>query len=108
MAPSLTGVGSRYITEDVVVEAMTTWSGAMPAVGKLEVLCPPSRYDDAETLPKTPLGVHKGCVGCCQRRVYVCCCIIAGEMDRGGLATLIPVLGLTMGIALRVRSADGW
>lgn len=76
--------------------------------GKMKVLCPPTRYDGAETLPKTPLGVQKECVGCYQRRVYVCCCIMAGEMDRGGLATLIPVLGFTIGIALRVRRADGW
>ena len=31
----------------------------------------------------------------------------AGEMEEGGLGTLIPVLGLTMGIALRLRRADG-
>jgi len=29
-------------------------------------------------------------------------------MDCGGLATRMPVLGLTMGMALRVRSAEGW
>lgn len=48
-----------------------------------------------------------------QRRAYVaccwCCCILAGEIDSGGgEATRIPVLGLTIGIALRVRRADGW
>ena len=43
-----------------------------------------------------------------QRRTYVCCCIWPGEMERGGLATRIPVLGLTMGMALRVRRAEGW
>ena len=43
-----------------------------------------------------------------QRRVYVCCCILTGEMDRGGLATRMPVLGLTMGMALRDRRAEGW
>ena len=32
---------------------------------------------------------------------------MAGEIDEGGLATLIPVLGLTMGIALRERRAEG-
>lgn len=30
---------------------------------------------------------------------------IAGEMDDGGLAKDIPVLGLTIGITLRVRLA---
>jgi len=42
------------------------------------------------------------------RRVNVCCCILAGEMDNGGLATLIPVLGLTIGMAFLVRMAEGW
>lgn len=69
MAPSLTGVSSRYITGDVTVEAMTIWSGEVSVVGKMKVLCPLSRYDDAETLPKTPSGVQKECVGCYQRRV---------------------------------------
>ena len=42
-----------------------------------------------------------------QRRVKVCCCILAGEMDKGGLATLMPVLGLTIGIAFLERMAEG-
>ena len=29
-------------------------------------------------------------------------------MDDGGLGTLMPVLGLTIGIAFRLRKADGW
>lgn len=33
---------------------------------------------------------------------------MAGDIDDGGLATLIPVLGLTMGMAFRVRKAEGW
>jgi len=33
---------------------------------------------------------------------------MAGDIEDGGLATLIPVLGLTMGMALRVRNAEGW
>jgi hypothetical protein len=41
-------------------------------------------------------------------RAAVACCIIPGEIDDGGLATRMPVLGLTMGIAFLVRSADGW
>jgi hypothetical protein len=41
-------------------------------------------------------------------RVAVVCCIIPGEIDDGGLATRMPVLGLTMGIAYVARSADGW
>ena len=32
---------------------------------------------------------------------------MAGEIDEGGLGTLIPVLGLTIGIAFRVRKAEG-
>ena len=36
------------------------------------------------------------------------CCIIPGEIDDGGLATRIPVLGFTIGMAFRVRTADGW
>ena len=36
------------------------------------------------------------------------CCIIPGEMDDGGLATRMPVMGLTMGIAFLVRRAEGW
>lgn len=43
-----------------------------------------------------------------QRRTNVCCCILAGDIDSGGLATLIPVLGFTIGIAFLVRIADGW
>lgn len=35
------------------------------------------------------------------------CCIMAGEMDVGGLDKVIPVLGLTIGMTLRVRAADG-
>jgi len=46
------------------------------------------------------------------RRAAVVCCIIPGEtefgIEFGGLATRIPVLGLTIGIAFRVRTADGW
>jgi len=33
---------------------------------------------------------------------------MAGEIDKGGLGTLMPVLGFTIGIAFRVRKADGW
>jgi len=43
-----------------------------------------------------------------QRRLIVCCCILAGDTDWGGLDMLIPVLGLTMGIAFRIRVAAGW
>lgn len=32
---------------------------------------------------------------------------MAGEMEDGGLGTRMPVLGLTIGMALRVRRADG-
>jgi len=42
-----------------------------------------------------------------QRRATVCCCIIPGEIDDGGLETRIPVLGLTIGIAFRERTAEG-
>jgi hypothetical protein len=39
----------------------------------------------------------------------VCCCILAGDTDGGGLAMVIPVDGLMMGMALpRVRVAAGW
>ena len=33
---------------------------------------------------------------------------MAGDMEEGGLGTRMPVLGLTMGMALRVRKAEGW
>lgn len=33
---------------------------------------------------------------------------MAGDIDEGGEGTRMPVLGLTMGMALRVRRADGW
>lgn len=36
------------------------------------------------------------------------CCILAGETDDGGLAMVIPVAGLMMGMALRPRVAAGW
>jgi len=36
------------------------------------------------------------------------CCILAGDTDGGGLDMLIPVVGLTIGIALRTRVAAGW
>jgi hypothetical protein len=35
-------------------------------------------------------------------------CIMPGEIDEGGLETRMPVLGLTMGMAFRVRTAEGW
>lgn len=35
-------------------------------------------------------------------------CILAGDTDCGGLDMLIPVLGFTIGIALRIRVAAGW
>ena len=46
-----------------------------------------------------------------QRRppyVAVCCCIMAGDIEDGGLGTRMPVFGFTMGMALRVRRAAGW
>ena len=33
---------------------------------------------------------------------------MAGDIEDGGLGTRMPVLGLTMGMALRVRKAEGW
>lgn len=36
------------------------------------------------------------------------CCILAGDTDGGGLDMLIPVVGLTIGIAFRTRVAAGW
>jgi len=42
------------------------------------------------------------------RRTAPACCIIPGETDDdGGLATRMPVLGLTIGIAAAFL-ADGW
>jgi hypothetical protein len=35
------------------------------------------------------------------------CCILAGDTDGGGLDMLTPVWGFTIGIALRIRVADG-
>jgi hypothetical protein len=38
-----------------------------------------------------------------------CCCILAGDTDWGGLAIVMPVEGLMIGMALpRVRVAAGW
>jgi hypothetical protein len=34
-------------------------------------------------------------------------CIKPGEMDVGGLDKVTPVLGLTIGMPLRTRTADG-
>ena len=34
-------------------------------------------------------------------------CIEAGEIEVGGLVKVMPVLGLTIGITLRVRTAEG-
>lgn len=34
-------------------------------------------------------------------------CMLDGETDGGGLAMVVPVAGLTMGMALRARVADG-
>lgn len=42
-----------------------------------------------------------------QRRDAYGCCILAGDTERGGLATA-RVVGSTIGIALRVRCARGW
>lgn len=39
---------------------------------------------------------------------WVAGCIRLGETDCGGLDMLRPVIGLTMGMALRVRVAAGW
>lgn len=37
------------------------------------------------------------------------CCILAGDTDGGGLAIVIPVSGLMMGMAdPRARVAEGW
>jgi hypothetical protein len=36
------------------------------------------------------------------------CCILAGDADGDGLDMVMPVAGLMMGIAFRVRVADGW
>lgn len=33
---------------------------------------------------------------------------MAGDIEEGGLGTRMPVLGLTIGMALRVRKAEGW
>lgn len=49
-------------------------------------------------------GSQPGTWRCYHRRW---CCIIPGEMDVGGLVKVMPVLGLTMGMTLRVRDADG-
>jgi len=35
------------------------------------------------------------------------CCILDGDTDVGGLLILIPVLGFTIGIALRTLAATG-
>jgi hypothetical protein len=35
-------------------------------------------------------------------------CIIAGEIDEGGLVMVIPVEGLMIGMTLRVRFAGCW
>lgn len=63
MAPSITRIGSRYTYRRCGRRGHVDkeWRG----VGRreIEVLRPPSRYDDAETLPKTPLGVLKGASG---------------------------------------------
>jgi len=40
------------------------------------------------------------------RRAALVCCIIPGETDDGGLATRMPVFGLTMGMAAAFL-ADG-
>lgn len=40
-------------------------------------------------------------------RWFVACCIMLGEMLDGGLIR-VRVSGLTMGIGLRDRIADGW
>lgn len=42
-----------------------------------------------------------------QRRWPAACCIMAGEMEDGGLMR-VRVSGLTIGIGLRDRMADGW
>lgn len=42
-----------------------------------------------------------------QRRPMACC-ILAGEMEGGGLDMEMPVRGLMMGMALRPRVAAGW
>lgn len=34
-------------------------------------------------------------------------CIMPGDMEVGGLVKVIPVLGLTIGMTLRVRDAEG-
>lgn len=42
------------------------------------------------------------------RRPMDCCCIRPGDTDGGGLDIEMPVAGLIIGIALRVRVAEGW
>jgi len=36
------------------------------------------------------------------------CCILEGDTEGGGLDMVMPVAGLTMGMALRARVAEGW
>jgi hypothetical protein len=47
-----------------------------------------------------------------QHRPYhrrpIVCCILAGDTDGEGLAIVMPVAGLIIGMALRVRVAAGW
>lgn len=63
----------------------TTFVTAPPQLGK--------RIDDS---PKT---LYHRRMDCCSR---------AGDSDRGGLGMEMPVAGLTMGMALRPRVAEGW
>ena len=40
-------------------------------------------------------------------RPLICCCILGGETEGGGLDMVRPLAGLMMGMALRVRVAAG-
>ena len=62
MAPSLTEVGSRYTYKKCGRRGLDNKEWRDVSRAKIEVLHPPSRYNDAETLPKTPSGVHEGAV----------------------------------------------
>lgn len=62
--------------------------------------------ETTESMQRLAAVVHESVVY--HPRAAVVCCIIAGEIEEGGLAIRMPVLGLTMGIAFRVRIAAGW
>jgi len=111
-APSLKecfveGVGERWLVlyREIRLSVGDSDGRGVARKSDRNIWCPPGTLNDAQHASRDVLSSKNPPY---HRRARVCCCILAGEIDSGGLATRMPVLGLTIGMAFLVRTADGW